>query len=186
MSAKRPNQNRTAIVYFGATRQDYLDLVQGDAHHQAYIEYIQTPLQVQLTSDKHTSTCRATSRYTVHSQRERKLKGWQGGIEILPICRVKCCECKAVFTVLPSFIPRYRRQDTDCLGKLLEMTLGMGLTQRETATIYDWVNPDMGWHPGWVWYLIQWLGSLMPVSLLLIRLGLFPPTMCSVMRSLPG
>jgi hypothetical protein len=33
---------------------------------------------------------------------------------------------------------RYRRQDTDCPGKLMEMNLGMGLSQRETATIYAW------------------------------------------------
>lgn len=186
MPQKRHNQNRTAIVYFGPTRQDYLDLVQADDHHHAYLEYIQVPLQTQLTSDKHKPECNDLSRYTVHSQRERRVKGWQGEIETLPICRVKCCACKAVFTVLPSFIPRYRRQDTDCLGKLLEMNLGMGLTQRETATIYEWVNPETGWHPGWVWQLIQWLGRSIPVALLLVRLGLFPPSISSVMRSLPS
>jgi hypothetical protein len=175
MPQKRHNQNRTAIVYFGSTRQDYLDLVQADDYHQAYIEYVQKPLQEQLSSDKHKPDCHDSSRYTVHSQRERQLKGWQGEAEILPICRVKCCDCKAVFTVLPSFIPRYRRQDTDCLGKLLELNLGMGLTQRETAQIYEWVNPAAGWHPGWVWSLIQWLGDLLPVSLLMMRLGLTPP-----------
>ena len=185
MSPKHHNQNRTAIVHFGPTKQDYLDLVEADDRHQAYLEYIQQPLQAQLTGDKHKPECCDTSRYTIHSQRQRMLKGWQGEAEELPICRAKCCSCKAVFTVLPSFIPRYRRQDADCLGKLLEMSLGMGLTQRETATIYEWVNPEEGWHPGWVWQLIQWVGNLIPVSLLLMRLGLTPPTMCSVMRSLP-
>lgn len=185
MSQQRHNQNRTAIVYFGPTRQDYLDLIQADDHHHAYLEYIQAPLQAQLTKDKHKPECHDCGRYTVHSQRERRVKSWQGEVETLPICRVKCCTCKAVFTVLPSFIPRYRRHDTDCLGKLLEMNLGMGLTQRETATIYEWVNPETGWHPGWIWQLIQWLGVSMPVALLLLRLGLLPPSMSSVMRSLP-
>ena len=179
------NQNRTAIVYFGATPQDYLDLVQSGEKHRAYIEYIQQPLQAQLTPDKHKPACSNTSRYTVHSQIERRLQGSQVAPETLPICRVKCCDCRAVFTVLPSFIARYRRQDTDSLGKLLEMSLGMGLSQRETARIYEWSHPEAGWHPGWVWHLVQWLGNLMPVSLLLMRLGLTPPPIFSPMRSLP-
>ena len=186
MLEKRHNKNRTAIVHFGPTKQDYLDLINAGEHHQAYLEHIQRPLQAQLTSDKHKPECSDASRYTIHSQRNRMLKAWQGDVQELPICRVKCCCCKAVFTVLPSFIPRYRRQDTDCLGKLSEMSLGMGLTQRETATIYEWVNPSNGWHPGWIWQLIQWLGNLIPVSLLLMRLGLTPPSMSSVMRSLPA
>lgn len=70
---------------------------------------------------------------------------------------------------------RYRRQDTDCLGKLMEMNLGMGLSQRETATIYAWNQSDPQWRPGRIWRLSQWLGCLMPVPLLLMRLGLFPP-----------
>lgn len=184
MPQERHNENRTAIVYFGPTKQDYLDLVRSE-DHRAYIEYIQKPLQSQLTSEKHKPGCSDSRRYTVHGQRNRKLQGWQGATEELPICRVRCLSCRAVFTVLPSFILRYRRQDADCLGKLLEMNLGMGLTQRETATIYEWVNPARGWHPGWVWHLIQWLGNLLPVSLLLMRLGLTPPPMCSAMRSLP-
>jgi hypothetical protein len=70
---------------------------------------------------------------------------------------------------------RYRRQDTDCLGKLLELNVGMGLSQRETATIYAWNQAGHEWRPGWIWALIQWFGCLLPVSLLLLRLGLFPP-----------
>jgi hypothetical protein len=92
----------------------------------------------------------------------------------IPICRTRCQSCRAVFTVLPSFILRYRRQDADCLGKLLELNLGMGLSQRETATIYSWLGTERGWQPGWVWSLVQWLGNLMPVCLLLLRLGLTP------------
>ena len=106
MPPGRQNQNRTAIVYFGATGQDYLDLVQSGEKHRAYIEYIQQPLQAQLTPDKHKPACSSTSHYTVHSQIERRLRGSQVAPETLPICRVKCCDCRAVFTVLPSFFAR--------------------------------------------------------------------------------
>lgn len=132
MPPKRHNQNRTAIVYFGATQQDYLDLINADDRHQAYI---QAPLQAQISRDQHQPDCPDITCYTVHSQRNRQLRGWGEALEELPICQAKCRGGQAVFTVVPSFIARYRRQDTDCLGKLLEMSLGMGLSQRETATI---------------------------------------------------
>ena len=90
----------------------------------------------------------------------------------VPIYRVRCCGCGAVFTVLPSFILRYRRQDSDCLSKLLTLSLSMGLSQRQTATIYTWSGMERNWTPGWVWSLLHWLGKLLPVAWLLLRLGL--------------
>ena len=182
MNAPRQYQNRTAVVHFGPTKQDYLTLVESE-HHSAYLEYVQPFLENQLPLDLHKDGCTDTSRYTIHSQRSRSLQGWLGPKESIPICRVRCCCCRAVFTVLPSFILRYRRQDADCLGKLLELNLGMGLTERETATIYSWLAPERGWHPGWVWTVVQWLGNLMPVALVLMSLGLTPPTTYSAMRS---
>jgi len=43
MSEERHNQNRTAIVYFGPSQQDYLKLLQAK-DRSALIEYIQAPL----------------------------------------------------------------------------------------------------------------------------------------------
>jgi len=174
MPEARQNQKRTAIIYFGSQQEDYLKLVK-DQDRRAFIDYIQRPLQEQLVPQMHHAECSDTSCYTVHGLRERRVEGWSGQTQVIPICRVRCQGCRAVFTVLPSFLMRYRRQDTDCLGKLMEMNLGMGLSQRETATIYAWNQPTERWRPGWIWTLIQWLGNLMPVSLTLMRLGLFPP-----------
>ena len=183
MAEKQPYQNRTAIVQFGTTKQDYLDLVQSE-ERKALIAHLQAPLQAQLSVERHKPGCADTSRYTIHGLRERQVQSWLGPAETIPICRVRCQSCRAVFTVLPSFILRYRRQDADCLGKLLELNLGMGLSQRETATIYSWLGTERGWQPGWIWSLVQWLGNLMPVCLLLMRLGLTPPSIYSAMRSL--
>ena len=137
MSEERHNQNRTAIVYFGPSQQDYLKLVQAE-ERSALIEYIQAPLQAQLGVERHKAGCSDPSRYTVHELRSRKVQGWLGESTTMEICRVRCCSCRAVFTMLPSFLMRYRRQDTDCLGKLMELNLAMGLSLRETATIYEW------------------------------------------------
>jgi len=174
MSEAHVNQKRTAILYFGATKQDYLSLVQ-EKRHSALLKYIQPLLKAQLQPEQHHDGCTDQSHYTIHSQRNRHLQGLSGQRETIPICRVRCQACRAVFTMLPSFILRYRRQDADCLGKLLEMNLGMGLTLRETASIYSWMGVEQGWQPSWVWTLVQWLGYLLPVSLLLMRMGLTPP-----------
>jgi hypothetical protein len=180
MTEKQTYQNRTAIVHFGATKQDYLNLVQSE-DRKALIAHLQAP----LSPERHKPGCVDTSRYTIHGLRERQLQGWLGQAETIPICRTHFQSCRAVFTVLPSFLLRYRRQDADCLEKLLELNLGMGLSQRETATIYSWMGTERGCRPGWIWSLVQWLGNLMPVCLLLMRLGLTPPSICSAMRSLP-
>jgi len=135
------NQKRTAIVFFGYQQEDYLNLVESE-DRTAYIDYIQRPLQEQLKPEMHKKGCSAMSRYIVHGLRERRVQGWLGETGAIPICRVRCQAWRAVFTVLPSFRMRYRRQDTDCLGKLMEMNLGMGLSQRETATIYAWNQPS--------------------------------------------
>jgi hypothetical protein len=174
MSEPRTNQKRTAVIYFGATRQGYLDLVEVK-RHKALLQFIEPLLSTQLQAEHHHQGCSDQSHYTIHSQRNRKLQGILGEKATIPICRVRCQSCRAVFTVLPSFILRYRRQDADCLGKLLEMNLGMGLTLRETATIYSWMGSEHGWQPSWVWGLSQWLGLLLPVFWLLMRMGLNPP-----------
>ena len=44
-----------------------------------------------------------------------------------------------------SFILRYRRQDSECLSKLLTLSLSIGLSQRHTATIYTWSGMERKW-----------------------------------------
>ena len=174
MPGKAKNKQRTAIVYFGPERADYLKLAEAEASSE-FLEYIQAPLQAQLGAELHKETCRALSRYTGHGRRMRRLQGWVGEAQEIPIHRVRCCECRAVFTVLPSFIMRYRRQDTDCLEKLLRLSLAMHLSQRHAALVYSWGGEERAWSPTWMWNLVQWLGNLMPVAWFLMRLGLTPP-----------
>ena len=119
-SSQPKNQRRTAIIYFGFKRETYLELVKAEDSSEF------------LRVEKHKPNCCDRSRYTGRVLRERSVQGWVGERVTVPICRVRCCRCGAVFTVLPSFILRYRRQDSDCLSKLLPLSMSMGLSQRHT------------------------------------------------------
>ena len=67
MSEPRINQKRTAIIYFGAARQDYLNLIQ-TKRHEALLEFIQPLLSNQLQADQHHEGCIDQSHYIHHSQ----------------------------------------------------------------------------------------------------------------------
>ena len=87
MTEKQLYQNRTAIVHFGASKQDYLNLVQSE-DRKPLIKHLQAPLEAQLSPERHKVGCLDTSRYTIHGLRNRQLQGWLGEKETLPICRV--------------------------------------------------------------------------------------------------
>jgi len=91
--AKRQNQQRTAIVYFGSQRSDYLQLAEAK-DSSAFLREVQQPLQQQLEAEKHRAGCPDGSRYTSHGKRERSLQGWVGDRTIVPIHRVRCCGCE--------------------------------------------------------------------------------------------
>lgn len=93
-------------MYFGQQREDYLRLAAA-ADRGEFLSFIQQPLQVQLGVNKHKPNCCDQIRYTGHAKRERTVQGWIGERVTVPIYRVHCCRCGAVFTVLPSFTLRY-------------------------------------------------------------------------------
>ena len=62
MKASRQYQNRTAIIYFGPTKQDYLKLVESESH-QAYLDYAQPFLKEQLSLEMPHDGCNDSSRH---------------------------------------------------------------------------------------------------------------------------
>ena len=66
----------------------------------------------------HKASCSAGGRLTRHSHYARVRLGG------LTIWRVQCTTCKAVFTVLPHFVLRYRRMSPDVARQALIATHG--------------------------------------------------------------
>ena len=97
----RPPRNhaqRTAIVFFGLTVQEYLEVA---ADRVRYVALVAQALQGCATL-RHYPDCLGTGRLTRHHHYTRTAWSYQAGLYELPIWQVRCLDCQAVFTVLPS------------------------------------------------------------------------------------
>jgi hypothetical protein len=97
-SARQTRENRTITVDFHDERT-YFQLL-GDG--KAFVEFVLAFLLALGVQLKHKATCGGGECLTRHSHYMR-VRG--GGVTLW---RVQCTTCKAVFTILPHFILRYR------------------------------------------------------------------------------
>jgi len=122
-AAKATRQNRTITVDF-QDESTYFQLIHDG---KAFVEFVLAfilSLAFQLT---HKSTCKGGG-LTRHSHYARVRLGG------LTIWRIQCARCKAVFTVLPHFVLRYRKMRPDAARNALLATHG-GLSLELCATI---------------------------------------------------
>jgi hypothetical protein len=105
------------------------------------------------------------------------------------IHRVRCLECGAVFTVLPSFVIRYIRYETDAVEKFMTMLFitedsyrmagveqALSMDTQQSGTWAALENADgIAIAPRALWGLVQWAGQLSPAQLNL-AFGIEPPT----------
>jgi len=124
-TAKRTRENRTITVDF-QNEATYFQLL-GDG--KAFVEFVLAfllSLGFQLT---HKATCSGGACLTRHSHYLRlRLAG-------VTIWRVQCTTCKAVFTVLPHFVLRYRQMRPEVARDALLATQG-GLSLELCAVIW--------------------------------------------------
>ena len=125
-SAQPTRQNRTITVDFQEP-STYLQLMNnGKAFVECVFAFLLS-LGFQLT---HKATCTGGGCLTRHSHYARIRLGG------LTIWRIQCTSCKAVFTVLPHFVLRYRRMSPDVARQALIATHG-GLSLEWCATIFN-------------------------------------------------
>src|SRR5215475_13253798 len=123
--AKRTRENRTITVDF---RDDatYLQLL-GDG--KAFVEFVGAfllSLGFQLAPK---ATCRGGGCLTRHSHYVRlRVRG-------ITIWRIQCTTCKAVFTILPHFVLRYRQMHPDVARDAL-LAMHGGLSLELCAVLY--------------------------------------------------
>src|SRR5712671_6523522 len=123
-TAKTPRGNRTITVDF-QDESTYFRLINDG---KAFVEFVLAfilSLGFQLT---HKSTCNGGDSLTRHSHYVRIRLGG------LTIWRMQCARCKAVFTVLPHFVLRYRKMRPGVARDALLATHG-GLSLELCAVI---------------------------------------------------
>jgi hypothetical protein len=124
-TAKAPRENRTITVDF-QDPSTYLQLIHDG---KAFVEFVFAFLLSLGFQLHHKSTCQGGG-LTRHSHYARVRLGG------LTIWRIQCMSCKAVFTVLPHFVLRYRRMSPDVARQALIATHG-GLSLEWCATIFN-------------------------------------------------
>jgi hypothetical protein len=113
-AAKRTRANRTITVDF---RDDatYLQLL---GNGKAFVEFVGAFLLSLGFQLAHKATCRGGGCLTRHSHYVRlRVRG-------ITIWRIQCTTCKAVFTILPHFVLRYRQMHPDVARDALLATHG--------------------------------------------------------------
>jgi hypothetical protein len=123
-SAKSPRQNRTITVDFH-DETTYAALI---GNPKAFVEFVLAFLLSLGFQLLHKGSCNAGGSLTRHSHYVRVRLGG------LTIWRVQCTTCRAVFTVLPHFVLRYRQMRPDVARDALLATHG-GLSLERCAVI---------------------------------------------------
>src|SRR5262249_25654005 len=124
-AAKRTRKNRTITVDF---RDDatYLQLL---GNGKAFVEFVGAFLLSLGFQLAHKATCRGGGCLTRHSHYVRlRVRG-------ITLWRIQCTTCKAVFTILPHFVLRYRQMPPDVSRDALVATHG-GFSLELCAVLY--------------------------------------------------
>ena len=123
-AGKRTRHNRTITVDFHDEATYYQLLDNGKAFLECVLAFVLS-LGFQLT---HKATCEGGGCLTRHSHDVRVRLGG------LTIWRIQCTTCRAVFTVLPHFVLRYRSMRPEVARNALLATHG-GLSLARCAVI---------------------------------------------------
>ena len=124
-AAKRTRENRTITVDFQNEATYFQLLGDGKAFLECILAFVLS-LGFQL---KHKATCSGGGGLTRHSHYARVRLGG------VPIWRIQCTTCRAVFTVLPHFVLRYRQMRPEVARDALLATHG-GLSLELCAVLY--------------------------------------------------
>src|SRR6266446_2802979 len=124
-TVKPLRENRTLTIDFN-DEMTYAQLLNDG---KAFIEFVLAFILSIGFQLSHKSTCNGGGCLTRHSHYARVRLGG------LTLWRMQCTSCKAVFTVLPHFVLRYRRMSPDVARQALIATHG-GLSLAWCATIF--------------------------------------------------
>ena len=124
-TARQTRENRTLTIDFQNEATYFQLLGDGKAFLECVLAFVLS-LGFQL---KHKATCSGGGCLTRHSHYVRVRLGG------ITIWRIQCTTCKAVFTILPHFVLRYRQMRPEVARDALLATHG-GLSLERCAVLY--------------------------------------------------
>lgn len=188
--AKQKRQNRTVVLHLGNTLMEYRAKLLTKDGIKDLIERVEIAdrLDWGRLADGHHEGCPRKLHFTHHGSYTRNIKHFNGQSSTVCVMRVRCLDCGAVFTILPSFIVRHKRWDTDAIEKFMVLLFitedsyrMAGVSQAfgiDSEQAGSWValehTEGEAISPMALWRLVQWLGELSPAQLNL-ALGAEPP-----------
>lgn len=188
---KQKRKNRTIVLPSGTTLAEYSQLISTEDGLKRLIRRVEIADRLNWghLADRHEAGCRRQHRFTHHDGYPRGLKRYAGDHSVVSIIRARCLDCGAVFTILPAFVVRYKRYDTDAIEKFMvqlfitedsyRMTRVSQALAIDTAQVGTWAALEAAQEqaitPMALWRLVQWVGELSPAQLNL-ALGVEPPS----------
>src|SRR6267378_7632576 len=154
---RRTRENRTITVDFRNEATYFQLLGDGKAFLECILAFVMA-LGFQL---KHKAACSGGGCLTRHSHYARVRLGG------LTIWRIQCTTCKAVFTVLPHFVLRYRSMRPDVARNVLVATHG-GLSL-ELCAVIGHISPMALYRLVWAFghaslvTVLTWCGLPLPM-----------------------
>lgn len=183
-------QNRTVVLYLGTTLPEYEQLLAEGVGLPELIHRVELAdsLNWGHLADGHAPACPRQLHFTPHQFYDRTVHHFAAPPSQVAITRVRCTDCGAVFTILPSFLVRYKRYDTDAIEKFMTLLFitedsyrmagvsqALGTDPHQAGTWAALTEADgTAIRPRALWELVQWFGQLSPAQFNL-ALGLTPP-----------
>ena len=123
VETKPKRQNRTITLYLGNTLVEYEKNYLVESGIEDLIKKVEQAdsLNWGCLATGHKPGCVRRLHFTHHDSYMRWAKHFDGNRTLVPIHRVRCLDCAAVFSVQPSFIIRYKRYETDAAEKLMTL-----------------------------------------------------------------
>jgi len=183
-------QNRTVVLHLGNSVSEYHALIATPEGMQELIRRVEIAdsLNWGHLADGHDQGCARHLHFTRHQTYTRTLRHFTGQPALVAIVRVRCLDCGAVFTILPAFVVRYKRYDTDAMEKFMTLLFitedsyrmagvrqALGMDRKHTGTWTAlYADASAAINPRPLWELVQWFGQLSPTQFNL-ALGVAPP-----------
>ena len=120
-TAPQKRQNRTVVLHLGNTLAEYKAWLATEEHKDELLRRVKIAdgLNWCHLADGHHPECQRCLRFTHHGSYSRWLQDFNGQCQLMSIQRIRCQDCGAVFSILPSFVVRYKRWHTDAIEKLM-------------------------------------------------------------------